>query len=385
MTVFRHSDTAPIVRGHNEQEAFNLSSVANNVATGEQLALTPTVKDITYAAHSGAGTRYSKNITSSYAANVQVPVFSSLTENVCTVDQSGAVTPLTNGTCTIQARNNTGTKAVTFSITSDASAETIYDSVTGYATGSLRKYLYDQQIAALAVITPGAAAQHDQTWGIGEANPNMFLYRTGVAGFTALPLDALKEIIISGKFHITPRHYIQAAGHDTSSTDTYKFINFNSQMRYHSDEWTGSLCKILPDNFRTKLPDAVSGDNIGTSIPVWARLYNTYGESTSYWTMPVNFNTGNPFPVGDSRRAYQRFSASPETMATGGDSNSPVFCGINGELIFLSHVAYYSRVGDVGVFTESQINTAISELSAFYGYGTPQTVGVVDLSGFNSY
>jgi hypothetical protein len=292
------------------------------------------------------------------------------------------VTPLTNGTCTIKAQNNTGSKAVTFSITSDAAAETIYDSVSSYVSGSLRKYLYDQQIAALAGVTTGAAAQRDL---LSDANPDMFLYRTGISGFTALPLDALQQAIRYGRFYITPHHYIQAAGHNTASTDTYKFINFNSQMVYQASEWTGSLCKILPDNFRTQTPNTVTGGSFGTSIPVWARLRNTYGESTSFWTMPVNFDTGNPFPVGDSRRAYQRYLASPETMATGGDSNSPVFCGVNGELIFLSHVAYYSMVGNLGVFTEAQINANIAALSAYYGYGTPHTVGVADLSGFNNY
>ena len=75
-------------------------------------------------------------------------------------------------------------------------------------------------------------------------------------------------------------------------------------------------------------------------------------------------------------------------MATGGDSGSPVFCGINGELVILSHVTFYGVIGtDDLALLAPQINTAMNDLATYYSDPAAGTYAVqtVDLSGFTAY
>lgn len=376
---------------------YVVTASARQVAVTPQSGIALTVNDITYSASQGTGNRnvFDVVVTKQNSSLPNPSSYASATPTKCSVDSNGAASYITDGSCTIRTVTSLGNYNLEYAISATGTAAYTFDSVTSYTASSLRKYLYDQQIAALAGVTSGTTAQAHMAGGV--YNPNLFIRRTGVAGFTALPADLLEYVIMYGIFYITPHHYVIAAGHDMSAAsaanDWSEPVGWNSRLYYDSSTWTGTLCKIMPDNWVSKLPSPVNLTTAahGFSIPVWARMYNTYGESTNYWVMPINYTLGNPFPVGDSRRAYQRFQASPETMATGGDSNSPVFCGINGDLVLLPHVAFYSYVGAgtsvyaSSMLTPSILNPLLSRTAVAHGDNNSYSVTESDLSGFTSW
>jgi hypothetical protein len=254
----------------------------------------------------------------------------------------------------------------------------------------LRKYLYDQQIAALVGVTPGAAAQRAHINGApsyGAVNSSNFVRAQAQSGFDALPLDAL-DVLLAGpggnvdwKAWISAHHFLTWRGHGSVDGATWKSISGEIVVEYSADAWAGTLCKLLPANWRTYMP-AVQ-DNLGTEINCWARMYNTYDDTEHRWVMPVRVAYNNPYPTGDSRLPYQKTwpDHNPQ-MANGGDSGSPVFCGINGNLIILGHTAWLGNIcSHFYADYITQINAAMAALNASGSY----SVGTVDLSGFTAY
>lgn len=373
---------------------FSLNATPRSVNISAQSGIAVTSRDITYSTSWGDGTHETFDITAIKDAGVPNPTYSGLSPVTCTIDANGAVTYVSSGICYISATFGTDLVYSSMTMSATGSATTVFDRVSGHnSAGSLRKYLYDQQIAALAGVTSGGTAQARLDGAV--YNLNNFLRRTGVAGFTALPADLLEYVIMYGRFFLTPHHYVEHAGHDMSEASAANGwsepLSLNSRIVYQAATWTGTLAKVLPDSWMTKLPGPQI-TSLGSAIPVWARMYNTYGESSNYWVMPVHLSKGNPFPTGDSRRTYQRFQASPEEMATGGDSNSPVFCGINGDIIFFPHVGISTIVGGSSdsygtemLPTTAAINAKLNSSALNNGDQTSYSVTTADLSGFTDW
>lgn len=389
--------SAPRLRGWSPEDDYSLSLIPSQETFGTDSAITTTIKDLTYAARTTSGTISKSNVAVTADSSNPAVQFTTDTPAVCAVDVLGRVSRLANGTCIVRARGQTGERLITQEITT-VGGKTIYDAVTARATGSLRKYLYDQQIAALSGITPGPEAQRAHAVAFNEGfalsgssvNTGNFIRAQGKAGFAALPLDALDELLVGAagsaqwRAWISPHHFLTWRGHgSTSSAGKWVSISGEIVVEYSTATWAGTLCKLLPADWKTRLPD-VAADAVTRDINIFTRHYNTYDAGADKrWVMPACLGgmAGSPYSATDARRPYQKV-ASAGVMSTGGDSGSPAFCGINGTLVPLGHTAYYGSVcsfwyGDY----ISSINSAMATLNAS-GVYTAQTV---DLSGFNTY
>lgn len=408
--VIEFGESAQSVRGLRQEEDFSFSLVYAPTLTGTVTNLYGTVVgDLSYNGETALTTKGKYDISLELAPDVVRPVLSSLHPSILTIDQDGVTTMVaSSGTATVLMESPTGSRKTRIQITTSGGYNK-YTEVVALQTGSLRKYLYDQQIAALAGVVAGASAQRAGVYGngiaaglntavamsgsYGGANTANFIRAQAKAGFAGFPLDLLDQVLDSGhsgngagwRAWISPHHFLTWRGHGASDGSTWRAINGEIIVEYSATPWSGTLAKILPSTFRNYMPICLATAQ-GTFIPVWARLYNTYDNKSDAtaerrWVMPANF-TNLPFGSGDTRYTYQKQASGLVKMANGGDSGSPVFCGINGNLVMLSHTAYQGSVGtlEYGAYL-TQINAAMAALN---GSGT-YTVGTADLSGFTSY
>lgn len=388
------------IRGHVESDDYSISLVD---ATALLSAGTPhyeQVNDLTYTRVDGVGAIIKKNIVGVTALTNPKVTFSSDTPAVCSVDADGVVTRVANGTCTVTTSGKTGRRKVSQEISEDSTSASVYTAATITGVGSLREYLEQQQFAALAGVSPGYAEQRahvgpNAVVGFGTVNEmNFLLNSNGKAGYDGLPLDALREILAgpggytSWRAWISPHHFITWKGHLPPETAaTWMRIGSEIVVEYSATRWDGALVKLLPPDAATYIPPQITGDlygqyfsieniAVGTEICCWARLFNTYDGYANddplvekRWLMPTRFIWHNPFSSGDIRRAYQRYMTSPtDWMVSGGDSGSPVFCGINGELVLLSHVRWSGTVGyDLYYRSVDSINAAMNSLAETNG------------------
>lgn len=369
-------------------------------ASGTSTPTTPTVKDLVYAAETGTATIQKSDIYANVDTGQTYPTFSSATPSICTVDSAtGKVFRVADGVCKIVASVAGGWQAASRQNIVTAAPVAIYNSVTDRVAGSLRRHLYDQQMAALSGVTAGAAAQRAHVNGsngnpvnmsgasYGAVNPNCFVRAQAKAGFNALPLSALDAILagpggsVEWAAWITPHHFLTWRGHGVASGSAWVSLDGEIIVEYSATAWSGALCSLLPGNWKTYLPDAQTPKN--TEICAWARLYNTYDGQTGLsaerrWVQPVVLQVGNPRAAVS---AYQRV-ASNNTMANGGDSGSPLFMGINGTLVALGHVEQQYQMG-TKLYADylTRIQNAVTSLNASGNY----TLTTIDLgpSGHN--
>lgn len=401
--------TGAVMRGWQEADDYTLSMLPSPESFGSDSAITPTVHDLSYTARTTTGTYLKSDVVVSNKLENAPVTLDSDTPSVCVVDVDlGNVTRVTDGVCAIRASGQTGQRVISQTI-STSGGQTIYDAITGIEAGSLRAYLRDQQLAALADVTPGANAQrahaapnnyistnnppitsHGATYG--PVNTNNFLRNQSKPGFDALPLDALDQLLAGPggscewRAWISPHHYLTWRGHGAQSGATWRALHGELIVEYSASAWTGTLCRLLPANWRTYMPDTTRVLN-WTEINLWVRLYNTY-QGDAYdpsaerrWVMPARLHLHNPYSAGDERLPYQKLDGAVP-MSNGGDSGSPVFCGVNGTLVIFSHTQTQGAVGGL-IYADlvSEINSAMAELNASGSY----TVQTVDLSGFTSY
>lgn len=390
-----YSAGAPILRGMNAEEDYSLAITAPTYeAVGATTATSPTNKDITYSGRTTSGTRIKSDIVATSNANNPSVQFESLTPAVCSVDSLGRVTRVADGGCTVRGRGQTGVRQISQTIDT-IGVQTIYDTVTARGAFSLRKYLYDQQIAALVGVTPGSAAQraHAILYNSGtgsSVNTGNFIRAQSKAGFAALPLTALDELLVGAggstqwKAWISPRHFLTWRGHGSvSSAGNWVSLFGEIVVEYSTTPWAGALCQLLPSNWRTFMPDSLNPDQI-TDIALWTRHLHTYdaGEGKR-WVMPSSLGlpVASVFSVADTRRAYQKLYNN-ELLSTNGDSGSPAFLGINGKLVPVGHTTSYGAVctawfGDY----RAEIDAAMATLNASGLY----TAESVVLTGFTAY
>ena len=409
MTTIVFQDGAPVLRGWRQVDDFTVSKAARSVSSGTHADILDTVKDITYNAESNTAVLLYEDFAIANALDNPTVTVESLTPNVCAVDALGGVVPLTAGTCIVQMTGQCGSRQASSLQFLTESGATVYNSVSAFIAGSLRAYLYDQQIAALTGVTPGATAQraclvNPATLGDsgGGVNPNNFLMSPTAAaisaGFTPLPTDLLAEIMDSAagaarwRAWITPHHYITWDGHLSATrtpTATRIDVSKETAVYYSATPWAGALAKLLPHDPRAYLP---YGKNfVDQAISCWARLFNTYETVERRWVQPAykGYNREENFVTGDTRIPFRK-RAIDGTMVNGGDSGSPVFCGIGGDIVMLGVTSTQYNLGGTSYFQNetdyvSLIQSAVDALNA----SGPYTVGVVDLGptgmNFTSY
>lgn len=386
--------------------SLNDASYAQGVAGTSQ----QTINDITY------------NVTTSVAAVgvsdvvVNKPLaptvdytvsLSSETPATCIVDALGKVSRVADGDCRILASSRFTKRRIGYTI-STLGGQTIYDSIAGYTTGYLRRYLYDQQVAALAGVTPGAATQRAGAYGNGIAaglsasvqmsgsyggvNSNNFIRAQGKANFAGFDLTLLDQVLdsdhagsgVGWRAWISPHHFLTWRGHNATNGATWQAISGEIIVEYSATAWLGAVAKLLPADYALRLN--ILSQNwaiIGTGIACWARLYNTYDNKSDAtaerrWVQPVEMHR---CAFTDGREAYQ-VRAQNGTLINGGDSGSPIFCGISGDLVMVSHAQSQYNIGTMFYADYiTQINAAMAALNASGTY----TVQTVDLSGFTAY
>lgn len=401
--------TPNTIRSLREAEDFAVTPVDGSYSVGSDTATTQAIDDIIYNIRTTTGTRSvsTLRIEKPLSAIYDVTTLSE-TPEVCNVDANGAVTALvSSGTCSILISNKFTRRRFAQYISTIGNA-TLYDSISGYTAGSLRAYLYDQQVAALDGVTPGAATQRAGAYGNGIAaglntvvamngsygGPNTanFLRAQGKTGFAGFSLDLLDQVLDSGhngngagwRAWISPHHFLTWRGHSASNGATWQAIQGEIIVEYSATPWTGALAKLLPSTYSSKM-EILSQNwaEIGTGVSCWARLFNTYDNKSDAtaerrWVMPVEMHRVNFL---DSRRDYQMFAANG-TMLNGGDSGSPIFCGIGGDLVMISHAQTQYNIGSLFYADYAEeINAAMAVLN---GSGT-YTIQTVDLSGFTTY
>lgn len=235
-----------------------------------------------------------------------------------------------------------------------------------YHTDSpLITYLLGQQTAICAASTPGAATQrafvNPNPWDVatgetyGGFNPNLFLKGTA-PGFTNFDTDAVLggAGTCSSKVFISPHHYLLGCGAAHSYTDTadVKLLGADFRIGYQVSEYTGTIVKLLPDNWHYYTNNSVR-------LPAFARMHNTYigadsaTDAERQWVMPVLAFNGvgtDAYAPTDSLFAWAKTNpADPYKMVSGGDSGSPIFCGLFGAPVILSFIQGASAVGQVHI------------------------------------
>ncbi len=253
-----------------------------------------------------------------------------------------------------------------------------------------RAGVYENTLAAGTSTTISMAGSQ------GGANTNNFLRAQGKSGFAGFELDLLDQILDSStgsagwRAWISPHHFLTWRGHGASSSaGRWVAINGEVIVEYSAAAWTGSLAKVLAPDWATYM--TVTQGNwgeVGTGISLWGRLFNTYTATERRWVQPLDLHRA-PYAGSDSRSAYQKL-ASNGTYINGGDSGSPIFCGIDRQLVMFSHaMTQYNAGSYYYADLAPDINAAMATLNASGTY----TIGTVDLgapipgypSGFTAY
>jgi len=377
-------------QGFQIADDYFITAYQDNQASGSVTGASATVKDITYSTDVAAQsfTKVSYEVATAIG-NPEV-VATSLTPAICSVSGSH-VTASGAGVCSIEFDGKTGKKQFNQTVAS-AGGLTTYNAITAYGANSLRKYLDDQMTACLAGVAAGVASQAAFNAGYSALNSGNFLLRRGVTGFDDMPLDILEAVLATpgawanSRVWISNHHYLTGLGalHGTGEASGRKAIGVDSFVWYSATEWTGSVAKVI-NPYQEYLPDSASVQDAGSGIMCFVRAYNTYG-SSNYWVMPAYF-TYNTLDAAHPLYAYQRHGTGDSFM-TGGDSGSPVFCGVGGDLVILSHVAVAGVVGaDKYGALKTSIDTAMNTLATENSDPAAGTyaVGVATLAGFTSY
>lgn len=330
---------------------------------------------------------YSRNTTDGIANNFtvvgDVEVINKTPSIIDVVGNNVLIKGAQNGVATVGIRNKWG--EVNYSRTMNPSGSVQSLMLSGFADGSLRKHLFEQVRDSLSGVTPKSYAQQGARIG-NSTNPNIFLRFS--KGLYSAPANDILDQMLSGGFGgwkawVTPHHYLTWRGHSISDTATSKQINGEIALTYSSTRWNGTLAKMLPPDYDTK----ISG-SMNIFFPCFAKLMNLY-DGNSNAVMPAFWGSSNHLSkpcdssFGDmiGLQAYQ-YRRSDGAIVTGGDSGSPVFCFINGQLVILGCVSYAGQFGSyfyANFF--SQLQGFVSAMNASGNY----QIATVDLSGFGNY
>ncbi len=231
-----------------------------------------------------------------------------------------------------------------------------------YIAGTpLLDYLAAQQSAICDAHSPGASVQrafeNPNPWDVatgetyGGFNQSLFL-KGSATGFANFDTDAVLggAGTCASKVFISPHHYLQGCGATHGITDTadVKLLGLDFRLGYQVAEYTGTIVKLLPDNWHFYTNNSVR-------LPCFARMHNTYigAESTvdaeRQWVMPIPAFNGVAediyLPTDDLFPWVKSNPAAPYKMAYGLDSGSPIFCGMFGDPVILGFVSVATVLG----------------------------------------
>lgn len=365
-----------VVRGPSGMDDLQINVVETPLFIGSSSS-TITIRDVVRQYNSG-GT-IDNNCLIQISDSAALPGYSLSLDpssvNVCQLSDGGELTRLADGDCVVNISALSGNRKFVRNMRRNIVGSLVSGAPVSYVPGSLRAYLRAQLESALSGVTPGGDEQRARTLGQTAVNPINFLRAQNKLGFDPLPLDLLDELLAppgwSWRAWVSPRHFITWVGHGAASTSD-RVAGYDFAVYWSHTPWAGNLVRFLPAGWESKLPpidSAQHGHFVHTGIPCWVSARNTYTAGETRWVMPAGLIDG-ALPASDPLKPYQRSTTQngSEIIMTGGDSGSPVFCGVNSQVVMLSHVFYGSRIGYYHyAWLVDYINSAMNQLASSKG------------------
>jgi hypothetical protein len=387
----------PILRGPTAADmTFTVGSTATYVITSAGSTSTGTNKDCNVTTHTGATTRtdYQLGITAQVPALFDV-TYSSLSPAIATVDASGYVTRVSNGTAGILSRANIWpflTKRTDCAVISTVGQTiTTYDS---FVTGSMGKDAADAVDTLISSVTSENASTYrpmyssrNDTAGTYTRNASCWastIDLTPISVWNSTGANTRAGVLVS------PRHIICAEHFPPADGATIRFIKADNTV---ITKTISSHLTIAGTDIRVCYLDSDVGAGIAYAKVLPSTWATTYLPGVAHRSVPIlatdqeknalvvdtynNFSAtaGVGFVVpSDSHRL-----ALNESIITG-DSGSPVFMVVSGGLVLLTTWHYGGAGSGPNIqYYISDIDTAMSTLGG--GYSLTQ----VTLTGFNAY
>ncbi len=328
------------------------------------------------------------------------PTYTSSDDTICTVDDSGFVTFISNGMSTIYI--DCGKQGVLgTSLTLSTNGGQTSDQRIGWADGYVAKDVNDSVDNAIAGTNASVSKKvfttQDHVNGIYVRNIDNWAYQWVQPMTCISPWNNIGVNTRAGTL-ITRRHIIHAAHYPLPLGAILRFVDVNNVVH----ERTILAVKTHPD-YSPYYPDiriAVLDSDLPETIS-HCKLSPPVGTLNAYFS---NLRAGHASLLLDKEEkaliadirsidtTRARFKYPTDTKrleysetVIGGDSGNPSFLIIDDELVLLS-VHTYGDAGS-GTFVGQQldaINQLIVDVDTIAGTLTGYEVDVVDLSGFNS-
>jgi len=365
-----------VLRSYTATEAdFDLAAVVANEVVGEPETSEIEIDDSLYRHTVEAPViHHAQLLTSEYCS------FESLDTDVATVDETGFVTRVTDGTAEILARGRRGTKRIALTV---SQSNVTTNEWLGYLPGTLAKHMTDQIDSRLAGKSPSQrrifSVANTTTWTF-QRDPNCWaadidltpLCVTGNGGtlITAshvvfaehykLPVGATVRWVTAD--NITVARTI-AASIDIGSFSDITIARLDSPVEL-------SPAKLMPADFADYLPNVPFGWPPG-QVPHAVPVINSDQEKKA--------NVNEWFYASSSIGLYSGVLPMQRTawyeLPISGDSGSGVFSVVNGELVLLTSFTGPSGGPNYAHWLD-EINAAL---------GDDGELSFCDLSGFPKY
>lgn len=225
-----------------------------------------------------------------------------------------------------------------------------------------------------------------------SVNTSNMLLRTDVPGWDAIPLAQFKAFNSVTPW-VTPHHWMYATHIQTGGSNHVE-ITGDISIGYSATAYGGASgvthMKVLPVDYLNYIDSRVAEV---IDLPGWCLRYHTGCTKHVRWMQPVTLRalTGSidvdaPRDTPAKLFAYPHYGVRTE-MGVGGDSGSPTFLCINGQIVLVGCMSYYG--GFMNAYTP-QIQTLINSLMNSMAPGNDPLKGTyaltpIDLSGFVNY
>ena len=275
------------LRGSKSSEDFSVQLVSANDVLSAGSSGVASYKDCIGVGSTTTSEFFKSNVVAKNSFNQPDLSYRSLTESICTVDQSGVVTGVIGGTCVIEVTGKYGVRRTIQEVYTNSSNTVVFDSLTSYDVGSLREYLSNQAMAALdGVASSGDTQRTDAVIGglRNGINPNLFLLQAK-AGFDGFNKDLLEQCIDHYKIWITQHHYITWYGHNMPASGVkdgqpWMCPNGETIIQYSPIAWLGELALLPPPNWYDYAPSNWNITRVAEAC-AWIRLTWTYTEGAN--------------------------------------------------------------------------------------------------------
>ena len=416
MTTITWAQSGKTLRGRAAVEDL---SVAMAVDPNTVTTTTHTVNDAIVATDTVANGFASGTLSAPANVGSQGVTYQSQTPAVCSVDSSGRVAKVSNGTCLILVQSKKDSLVFQQPISGTPLVST---RLQQYVAGSLARHVSDAMASLVAGKTPDDATLLNYSTYSGDY-PSLTIARNPqnfAAGIDLTGMSVARSDLSTGYWPaclVSKRHYI-AANHVTGANFSFCWLAADgTQVRatalshtniagtdlhvgYLDQDMPASIkrFKVLPANFRSYLPSSgtywlpslskrqVVGNDASAAIntPKYDALRvlpvkfidtesTYYGSNGHYAYVPV---IGKLDPA-DPLRAWQ-------VPLHSGDSSGPSWLLINGEAVLLGHYAEVTGAPHLGDYI-TQVEAAMNSLASAQGDGTSYSLTKISLAGFNAY